>query len=346
MRIVERRPVRRLLAVARRKICEQLAHLSERLILGIRDEMRDATSLVVHVRAAELFEGHLLAGGHLDDVRPGDEHVSDLAHHEDEVGHRRRVHGAARARTDDQRELRDDTACLDVAVENLRVPRQRDDSLLDARTTGVVDADARAPGAQREIHDLGDLLGEHLAERASEHRRVVAEHEHLASADRSPARDDPVAADPAVAHVEVCRAMEREHVELGEGARVEETVNALTRGELALRVLRALRRATAMHGVIATLAQHVDLLVRATTRAVHRRRIRIERTGCRRTIQRVARANGGNTLTRLSGHAVRLPGRNVAFEVTRSPRDGGRQRLRAARRTPRRPWHARRARCA
>ncbi len=35
-------------------------------------------------------------------------------------------------------------ACLDVAIEDLGVPRERDDALLDARAARVVDADARA----------------------------------------------------------------------------------------------------------------------------------------------------------------------------------------------------------
>ena len=346
MRIVERRPVGWLLAVVRREIREQLAHLRERLVLGVGDEVRDATSLVVHVRTAELLECHLLTGRHLDDVRAGDEHIADLAHHEDEVGHRRRVHRAAGARTDDQRELRNDAACLDVAVEDLRVPGQRDDALLDARTTGVVDADARAPGPQREIHDLGDLLGKDLAERATEDRRVVAEHEHLPAPDRSPPCDDPVATDTPVAHVEVGGAMQREHVELGEGAGVEETVDALARRELALGVLGALSGATPMHGVVAAFAQQVDLLVRATTRPVRRCAIGIDRCGRRGGIDGIARADGGNALARLSGHAVRLPGRHIGFVVTPSPPGGTRRRSRGARRRPRPRWRAHRVRCA
>src|SRR5438067_355439 len=44
------------------------------------------------------------------------------------------------------------------------ITRQRHDAFLDARSTGVVDPDHRAPVLDGEIHDLADLLGEHLAE--------------------------------------------------------------------------------------------------------------------------------------------------------------------------------------
>ena len=121
-------------------------------------------------------------------------------------------------------------------------------------------------------------------------------------------------------HAEVGGPVEREHVELGERAGVEQTVDALARGELALGVLGALRRAAPMHGVVAPLAQHVDLLVRATTRPAGRRPIGIDGHGCRVGIHGIARADGRNALAHLSGHAVRLPGRRIGFDVTRSPR--------------------------
>ena len=277
--------------------------------------MSDATPLVVHIRAAELLERHLLAGGDLDDIRTGDEHVPDLAHHEDEVGHRGRVHGPARARSGDQRQLRDHTTRRHVAIEDLRVSRQRDDALLDTRATRVIDTDARTAGAQREIHDLGDLLREHLAERAAEHGRVMAEHEDLPASDRSPAGDHPVTADPPIVHIEVGRAVEREHVELGERASIEHPVDALARGELALGVLRALRGTAPMHGVVAPFTKQVDLLPSAVTSAARRSCFGIERHRNAGGNDRIARPGGGNALARLSGHRVRLPGSACGFGV-------------------------------
>ena len=137
-------------------------------------------------------------------------------------------------------------------------------------------------GPQREVHDLGDLLGEDLAERAAEHRRVVAEDEHLPALDRSPAGDHPVAADPPFLHAEVGRPVQREHVELGERAGVEHPVDALARGELALGVLGALGGAAAVDGVVPPLAQQVDLLAGATTRSTCRRSVGVGGPGRRR----------------------------------------------------------------
>ncbi|MBV8300662.1 MAG: hypothetical protein JOY68_01925, partial [Candidatus Dormibacteraeota bacterium] len=189
--------------------------------------MRHTTALVVHVGSTQLFEGDALTGRHLDHIRPRDEHVADVPHHEDEVGHGRRVHGSAGARAHDERELRDDATGAHVAIEDLGVPGERDHALLDPRPAGVVDPDARAAGAHREVHDLRDLLGEDLAERAAEDAGVVAEEEHLAAVDGAPAGDHPITADPALAHAEVGRAVHREDVDLGEGPGVEETLDPL-----------------------------------------------------------------------------------------------------------------------
>ena len=72
-------------------------------------------------RAAEFLEADVLAGDGLDDVRTGDEHVRRLVDHDDEVGDRRGVDGAARARPEHQGHLRDDARGDRVAVEDLGV---------------------------------------------------------------------------------------------------------------------------------------------------------------------------------------------------------------------------------
>ena len=54
----------------------------------------------------------------------------------------------------------------------------------------------RRADLQGQVHQLVDLLGEHLAERAAEHGEVLGEHEHLAAVDRAPAGDDTVGVGP------------------------------------------------------------------------------------------------------------------------------------------------------
>ena len=97
-RIVVRLYARRVLAVVLRQVGEDLLDQAERCDLVVGREMGDARQGVVRHRAAQRVEVHLLAGHRLDDVRPGDEHVAGLAHHDDEVGEGRGVDRAARAR--------------------------------------------------------------------------------------------------------------------------------------------------------------------------------------------------------------------------------------------------------
>ena len=166
---------------------------SRQRVLVVGGEVGDAGLRVVGHRAAERLEVDLLAGDRLDDVGAGDEHVRGLLHHEDEVGHRRGVDRAARARAHDQRDLRDHARALDVAHEHVAVGAERDDALLDPRAAGVVDADDRAADLGRQVHDLAHLLAHDLAERAAEDGEVLGEDAHAAAVDRAVAGDDGVA---------------------------------------------------------------------------------------------------------------------------------------------------------
>src|SRR5438874_2386154 len=133
LRIIGRLDSRRLVVAALRDVPEELAHLSEAFLLALRQEMADARLDVVHLGASQRVEGHRLAGGHLDHLGAGDEHVADAVDHECEVGDRRRVDSATRAGAEDEAQLWDETARLDVAPEDLGVAGQRHDALLDAR---------------------------------------------------------------------------------------------------------------------------------------------------------------------------------------------------------------------
>ena len=168
---------------------------------------------------------------------PGDEHVRGLVHHHGEVGDGGGVDRAAGARAEDEADLRDDAGGVDVAAEDLRVQREGDDALLDPGAAGVVDADHRAADPRGEVHDLDDLLAEDLAEAAAEDGEVLGEDAHLAAVDGAVAGDDAVAVGAAVGHGEVLAAVPGQLVELGERARVEQLLDALARGALALGVL-------------------------------------------------------------------------------------------------------------
>ena len=228
---------RRHLEVVERQEADQVADVLEARLLVLGGEVGDPRLRVVGHRPAQLLELDLLAGDRLDHLGAGDEHVRGLLDHEDEVGHRRRVDGAARARAHDRRDLRDHPGALDVADEDVAVGAERDDALLDPRPAGVVEPDHRRPDLRGEVHDLAHLLRHHLAERAAEDGEVLAEDEHRPAVDRPVAGDHGVAVGPLLVHVELVRAVADEGVELLERARVEQLLDPLARGQLALRVL-------------------------------------------------------------------------------------------------------------
>ena len=113
---------------------------------------------------------------------------------------------------------------------------EADHAFLDPRPAAVVDADDGHPEGGGEVHDLVDLLAEHLAERSAVDGEVLAEEADLAAVDGPEAGDDPVGV-RALVVVEAGRPGAGQHVELLEGALVEEVVDPFPGGHLALGVL-------------------------------------------------------------------------------------------------------------
>ena len=187
---------------------DQAAHLQQRLDVIVIGAVGDRAFGGVDRGAAELFRRHGLVGDGLHDVRAGDEHIARVAHHEDEVGHRRRIDVAAGAGAHDHGNLRNDAGGQHIALEHLAIAAERRDAFLDARAAGVEKADDRRAVLQRHVLQLDDLLRVGLGERAAEDGEVLGEDEDHAAVDRAPAGDDAVAGDLlALVHAEIGAAM-------------------------------------------------------------------------------------------------------------------------------------------
>ena len=238
------RVARRVGVVVGRQIAQQIPDVVERVLFTGGDVVRGAGLGHVRVRAAQLLHRDVLTGDGLDHVRPGDEHLAGLVDHHDEVGQRGGVDMPARGRAHDQRDLRDDARGEDVAVEDLAVQAQRDHALLDARARTVVDADQRAAGLDREILNLDDLLAVDLAEAAAEHGDVLAEDAHVAAVDGAVTGHHAVAERAFLLQAEVGAAVPGQRVQLDERTLVQQRVDALARGQLALGVHLLDRRLT------------------------------------------------------------------------------------------------------
>src|SRR2546422_768567 len=87
------------------------------------------TTMFLAHSPAEVLERHVFPGHRLHDLRARDEHVRRALRHHDEVRHRGRVDGAARARPEDRADLRHDPGRLHVPPGHLRVPTEGDHPL-------------------------------------------------------------------------------------------------------------------------------------------------------------------------------------------------------------------------
>ena len=220
-------------------------------------------------RTAELLLRHLLTGDRLHDVGAGDEHVRRPLGHQHEVGDRGRVHGTARARPEDQRDLRHDTRGLNIPPEDLGVTRKRDDALLNPRSARVVDPDNGATDLQRHVHHLADLLREHLRQRATKDGEVLREHADGPAEHRPVAGHDGVTRRAPVAHSELDLTVAHKTVELDKRALVEQPLDPLPRQQLPARtLLRNRRLAACMRDLLTQLAEPAKLVLRRLVRTL------------------------------------------------------------------------------
>ena len=198
------------------------------------------------VGAAELIFGDLFVGDRLDHVGAGDEHVRGLVDHQDEIGNRGRIDGAAGAGAHDGGDLRHYAAVERVAQENIGVAGERHDAFLDAGAARVVQPDHGRAHLGRQVHDLDDFGGVGLGERPAEHGEILGEDEDQAPFDAAVTGNETVAIDLVLVHAEVVAAVGDELVGLLEGAFVEQKLDALAGRHFALFMLAlaALRPAT------------------------------------------------------------------------------------------------------
>ncbi len=228
---------RRALEVVRGQERQEPSRVFQRRCFVRRCEMRDAAARRVGRRSAQELRVDFLVRHRAHDVGARHEHVARAFGHDREVGHCRRVHGAAGTGAEHHRDLRHDAGGEDVAQEDVGIATEGHDAFLDSRAARIIEADDWQADLHREVHDLADLFRIGLRQRAAEDREVLAEHEDLSAVDATVTRHDAIAKRALVREAELRRAMGHERVELDERFRVEEQLEPLARGQLAHGVL-------------------------------------------------------------------------------------------------------------
>ena len=181
---------RRIFQIVRRQEAEQITNLFNAIFLVFRREMCHARTAVVSHCAAEFFSGDFFGGNGFDNRRPRDEHLTGIFDHVNKIGDCRRIHSAARARSHDNGNLRNDAARRRVAEENSRVTRKCVDCLLNACAARIVNADKRCAHLHRQIHDFPNFVRVFFAERAALNREVLRERVNKSPVNSAVTRDD------------------------------------------------------------------------------------------------------------------------------------------------------------
>ena len=217
-------------AVGQWQVIEEIARREQRLDIVLEAVVGDRGLGGVRLRAAQLFLRHHLIRHRLDHVGAGDEHVARILHHEDEVGHRRRIDSAARARPHNQADLRHHAASEHVALEHLGITAEAGNAFLNARAAAVVEPDDRRADLHRGVHHLADFLRMALGQRAAENGEILAKDIDQPSVDRARSGDHAIAGDLLVLHAEIDAVMFDIGVEFFEAALVKQDVEPFARG--------------------------------------------------------------------------------------------------------------------
>ncbi|MPM67767.1 hypothetical protein SDC9_114691 [bioreactor metagenome] len=270
-RIVGRRD-RRLLAVVGRDEVHEAAQHGQRFDVVLEGQIGHTGLAGVGDGTAQFFGGHVLVGHGLHDFRTGHEHVGRVLDHEDEIGHRRAIHGTAGTGAHDHRNLRHDAGGHDVALENVGVAAQGSNAFLDTRTARIVQADHRGADLHRLVHDLADFLGVGFRQRAAEHSEILREDEDQTTIDGAIADHNAVARSLfGLIHAEVDATVLLEHVPFFEGTRIEQQLDAFAGRQLALLVLAVdTLLATAEAGQFTLLLKLADDVMHGKTPSMER----------------------------------------------------------------------------
>ena len=150
----------------------------QRLGLGVGEDVHDARTPAVRLRAAEPQHVDVLAGHRADHVGTGHEDPS-LGAQDHQVGERRSVRRPARGRPQHDRDLRDLAGRLRHRVEDLAHRVQGEHPLGEAGPAGVPQPHDRSPVGEGALVGVHDRLAAHLTHRAAHDRRVGAERDDV-----------------------------------------------------------------------------------------------------------------------------------------------------------------------
>ena len=192
------------------------------VVLG--GEVRHAALRVVGHGPAEFLVRDLLVGHHLDHVGAGHEHLARALGHDGEVGDGRGVdrappaHGPMMAEIWGMTPRRQRVAQEDVGVAAEALPRPPG----CGRPPESLRPITGAPFCTGQVHEVADLAGVGLGERAAEDGEVLGEHVDEPSIDVPEAGHHAVAGDLLLLHAEVGAAVGDEDAQFLKGAGVEQ----------------------------------------------------------------------------------------------------------------------------
>jgi len=219
------------------EITEHLAHGCQCLLVGGGGQVCQPADGVVRHGSAEGFGVHFLVRDGLDHIGSGEEHVGLFLHHDDDVRQSGRVGGTTGAGSHDHADLRDNPGVLGVAPEDFGISAQAANTFLDARPTGVNQANNGSAVAHRQVHHLADLVGLHFTQRTALDSKILGIDVHRPPINPAKASDHAIAGGFVRLGAGFIVPLDDKGFHLLEGAGVQQDVHPLAGSQLALGML-------------------------------------------------------------------------------------------------------------
>ena len=226
-----------ILHIVGRQEAQQLANTHQSFLFIITHKVSDTTLGTVSISATQFFFSYLFIGHRLYHIGTGNKHVALLFHHKDKVGQCRRVAGTTRTRTQDGRNLRNNTRSDGVLIEDRCITGKTVHTFLNTGTARIIQCNNRRTVLQGKFLHLDNLGCIGFTQRTTVCGEVVSIHKNQAAVYLSVTCHHSISGNLFFIHTEIGATVVHQLIQFIERAFVKEHFNTFAGSHLALCML-------------------------------------------------------------------------------------------------------------
>ena len=224
MRIISCQQSGRIIKIVIGKIAQQNFNLIDRIFITFAGKMCVSAFCIMSHRSAEFLECGFLSGHGFDHAWTGDEHITSFFYHEHKISHCRRINCSSGSWSHNNRNLGNNSRCPGITEENIPVAAQGVDSFLNSRSAGIIHPNDRNTRLHCQIHHFNYLAGMLFSKRTTARCKILGKSKKRSSVHQSMTCDNSIGRNIQVGHIEICRTVFYQHIDLTKSSLVKEQI--------------------------------------------------------------------------------------------------------------------------